>query len=585
MHIFISYAKADTRDLALNLQDALRQLSDVTVWMDESIEIGKSWAAQIQSQIRKCDVVIVLLSPNVNRDPELENGQSFVINEIEYAQRQKKPIIPIMAQLTDVPIQIAPLQYINFIRNQSVGLKRLIHEIATRAGIDAPELRTSTRIASSHLHSYYWFYSFTFVLIASVIALLLMRAKNNGLLNDSNSHINNIAEFSKNWSATFFSNSNLTDNPVQIAGIDALNFNWGKSAPTINGVLVPNVKPESFSVRFTSSQFFANGVYNFVVSSEGGIRLYIDGLLFLDKFVDRSLTTDTTSIKMFSGNHNLTVEYGKFADQSVLQVQWFLTDLVLDKQTPYATVQFVQSNFDVEQEAIIFKGVESNQNWKPISKVFQNIEMVLVPIGCFLMSNSDEKTERHQCIRSPFWIDRTEITNKQYRLSGCFKGEDHPRDSVMWVDARDFCSKRDGRLPTELEWEFAARGPDSFIYPWGNDFLPDNVTYYDNARGETSNIGRRPNGASWVGAEDMSGNVFEWTSSIMLPYPYERDDGRENMDDLTSDRVNRGGSYLDHADLLPLWYRRGSEPNDPTKVHNYIGFRCVRDFNASDLSS
>ncbi|MBA3871599.1 MAG: toll/interleukin-1 receptor domain-containing protein [Anaerolineae bacterium] len=138
MHIFISYAKVDTYSLAIQLQIELRQLPDVTVWMDETLIPGESWAAQIQSEIRRCDVVVVLLSPDVNREPDGEKGHSFVINEIEFAQRRHKPIIPVMAQATDIPIQIATLQYIDFTRNQSIGLRRLTQEIARRIGIVDP---------------------------------------------------------------------------------------------------------------------------------------------------------------------------------------------------------------------------------------------------------------------------------------------------------------------------------------------------------------------------------------------------------------------------------------------------------------
>lgn len=97
-HIFISYAKADTFDLAIQLQDELRQLTDVTVWMDESLIPGNSWAAEIAGEINRSDIVVVLLSPDVNHDPHSEKGQSFVINEIEHAQRRRKPIIPVMVQ-------------------------------------------------------------------------------------------------------------------------------------------------------------------------------------------------------------------------------------------------------------------------------------------------------------------------------------------------------------------------------------------------------------------------------------------------------------------------------------------------------
>src|SRR5262245_33816978 len=129
MHIFISYAKADTRDLALQLRDALTALPGVTAWMDTSIHSGDDWAAQIQDEIDRADLVIVLLSQDVNRPPNHPNGRSFVLKEIHYAQQGKKTIIPVMAQLTRVPLELAGIEYINFAHDQPAALQRLIGEV------------------------------------------------------------------------------------------------------------------------------------------------------------------------------------------------------------------------------------------------------------------------------------------------------------------------------------------------------------------------------------------------------------------------------------------------------------------------
>jgi formylglycine-generating enzyme required for sulfatase activity len=150
---------------------------------------------------------------------------------------------------------------------------------------------------------------------------------------------------------------------------------------------------------------------------------------------------------------------------------------------------------------------------------------------------------------------------------------------MSWFMARDFCEWRGVRLPTEVEWEYAARSPDSLIYPWGNDFVGDNVVFYDNSNNETADVGSRPSGVSWVGAYDMSGNLWEWISTIYnqeeFPYPYNADDGRESNIYIISDRVLRGGAFNNDE-----FYSRAVFRNrfSPIGVYLNFGFRCARDY-------
>lgn len=118
----------------------------------------------------------------------------------------------------------------------------------------------------------------------------------------------------------------------------------------------------------------------------------------------------------------------------------------------------------------------------------------------------------------------------------------------------------------------AARGPDGLLYPWGNTFVNRSVVYLDNSGGETANVGSRPEGASWVGALDMSGNLWEWVSSLDTAYPY--DASHESDADTNQSRILRGGSFADPPrDLLRAGYRyRG--PVDTSSY--YIGIRCAR---------
>lgn len=201
---------------------------------------------------------------------------------------------------------------------------------------------------------------------------------------------------------------------------------------------------------------------------------------------------------------------------------------------------------------------------------FNDVAMVEVPAGCFLMGSElvNAKPVHMQCFEDPFWIDQYEVSREQY--AGCVQAgvcEDiapnpyssrnaQPINNIRWNQARDFCEWRGARLPTEAEWEYAARGPESFIYPWGDEFEEDNLIFARNHRTETGDTGGREVGASWVGAEDMSGNVWEWVSTLFgeinrednalheFSYPYDDDDGRENLElMLYAVRVRRGGGF------------------------------------------
>lgn len=231
----------------------------------------------------------------------------------------------------------------------------------------------------------------------------------------------------------------------------------------------------------------------------------------------------------------------------------------------------------------ILDGVASNAEWLPLVQEFDGVAMVLVPAGCFMMGSEEgyenERPVRKVCIREAFWIDRYEVSNEQFEAFGGSaelvsnnSAPNFPREQIAWSEARDFCALRGARLPTEAEWEFAARGPDGLIYPWGNTFVSDNVVYGENSGGETAPVASRPGGVSWVGAYNMVGNVWEWTSSLYRPYPYNPVDGRERADTPEGDprRVHRGGSVHYGADGLRATFRGSSNPSTTT------GFRCAR---------
>jgi formylglycine-generating enzyme required for sulfatase activity len=235
--------------------------------------------------------------------------------------------------------------------------------------------------------------------------------------------------------------------------------------------------------------------------------------------------------------------------------------------------------------------IENNQDWEPFESTFDGIVMVLVPKGCFFMGDwavREYGIPYEECIDTPFWIDKFEVSRAQYQdciddvvcSSPQTRQEstqpNQPINIVDWLQAKTYCEWRGGRLLTEVEWEYAASGPSNYIYPWGNDFIPENVVYHGNSDGQTALVGSRLEGASWVGALDMAGNVEEWISSLQVNYPHTPES--ENDSDRTTNRILRGGSFR-HYDELRTFYRLWRTIiSDGTTT----GIRCAKSFTTGD---
>jgi formylglycine-generating enzyme required for sulfatase activity len=152
---------------------------------------------------------------------------------------------------------------------------------------------------------------------------------------------------------------------------------------------------------------------------------------------------------------------------------------------------------------------------------------------------------------------------------------DHPVAETTWAGARAYCLWRGADLPSEVEWEAAARGTDNRRYPWG-DAAPSAATAFLSGRsGVTGAVGERPAGASPFGALDMAGGMAEWTLSLKRPYPYAAGDGRETPG-RAGERVTRGGDYrYDRTPATLTVSHRNGFSNAPERGHRHIGFRCA----------
>jgi formylglycine-generating enzyme required for sulfatase activity len=224
--------------------------------------------------------------------------------------------------------------------------------------------------------------------------------------------------------------------------------------------------------------------------------------------------------------------------------------------------------------------------------------LLYVPAGEFTMGsnsgNANEKPE-HKVFLDAFWIDQTEVTNAMFRQFVAATGYrtdagqkspgpssnlegDKPVVEVSWNDAEAYCSWAGRRLPTEAEWEKAARGTDGRIYPWGNQPPDDTqLSVYTMEYGSpTTRVGSHPAGASPYGALDMVGHVDEWVAdwyseTYYTSSPYRNPTGPTSGD---TTHVLRGGVGLDYG--TPDVRASFRTMDHPSGRVQYVGFRCAR---------
>lgn len=239
-------------------------------------------------------------------------------------------------------------------------------------------------------------------------------------------------------------------------------------------------------------------------------------------------------------------------------------------------------------------------------------EMIRIPAGAFLMGSNDgpeDERPQHRVSLGEFFIERTPVTNQQFaeflnavgprgangekyydsddndaRVRVDSNGgkwradaghENHPVVEASWFGAWAYCRWAGKRLPSEAEWEKAARGSDGRRYPWGNE-APDRArAHFGAGWNDLRPVDALLKGASPYGVLDMAGNGWEWVSSAYWPYPYDAKDGRE---DLTKDQVRgtRGGGHDSRADELTTSHRGRHVSRNFRSGHHNITFRCAR---------
>jgi iron(II)-dependent oxidoreductase len=220
--------------------------------------------------------------------------------------------------------------------------------------------------------------------------------------------------------------------------------------------------------------------------------------------------------------------------------------------------------------------------------------MVYVPAGEFVMGSDwgePDELPRHVVYLDAFYIDTYEVTNEEYarchELADCTRqctwrdaslmGPRQPVVGVRWDDAVAYCRFVGKRLPTEAEWEKAARGTDERRYPWGDAWRPELVNMHsaDDGFAGTAPVGSFPGNASPYGAYDMAGNAWEWTQDLHDPGFYARSPRENPVNEAAGwRRVMRGGSWMYDVPYFVTTYNRS--PGRSYFRKEYVGFRCAK---------
>ncbi len=256
-----------------------------------------------------------------------------------------------------------------------------------------------------------------------------------------------------------------------------------------------------------------------------------------------------------------------------------------------------------ELEALLTK-----EQWQELEK------MIVVPAGLFKMGTDFERSDKynqpqHEVNLPAYQIDKYPVTHVEFAkfvvstkhrppldwTKGTIPDEKYlyPVTMVTWYDARDYCTWAEKRMPTEAEWEKAARGTDGRRWPWGNKMDPNKLNTYYNV-GSSTEVEKYKNGVSPYGVHDMAGNVSEWTGSDFVPYKgsaaikdafqpkkletASADDKNMKVADLVQAegvyKVRRGGSWKSDPFSTSSYHRNFSMPY---YASDFFGFRCVSD--------
>lgn len=557
--IFISYSR-DDEEFARRLAHDLERVG-ADVWIDvEDIRAGLPWADSIQEALDACEIMLVIISPEAM-------ASRNVADEWQYNVNQGFAVIPVLLREARVHFQLHRLQYVDFLNQDYDIAFAQLHSELRRKGIylnpisprdelvPLPEQQPLPEGDGGWPALRYW--ALAMVIFGVLVIVVLNLGGGDG------------KDATPSPTRTESSVAVLTTNTATGEPVDT-------KAPT--NTLQPTLDIAEIVGTLDVQATMEQATLDVQATAAARATEYSAGT---QSVVDQ---TATATLWTLTPTPNVTASIDAYRTQQAATI----TQAWIDSWT--ATPTSTHTPTPTPDPLVLARGpVVRNADWQPVIQVFDGVEMVLVPVGCFMMGsnqNDDERPVHRVCFDEPFWIDRTEVSNGQFAvfngqaaLASQWTESNRPRESITWFEAVAFCELRGARLATEAEWEYVARGPDGLIYPWGNEWQPGKVVWSGNSNDQAANVGSRPTGASWVGAVDMSGNVWEWVADW-----YDADHFEILPDDIVNPpgpesgeyRVLRGGSWVSTVTAEDVFRATNRYFRNPYLSNFNFGFRCAR---------
>ncbi|MEO1288800.1 MAG: formylglycine-generating enzyme family protein [Chloroflexota bacterium] len=388
---------------------------------------------------------------------------------------------------------------------------------------------------------------------------------------------------SKDWYHEFKRNG-ITINRPPNPKVDAPSHSHGHAPPP-----APKPVQQQQSTQTNRMPMIIGGVV---------VGLILLGVIGMSLFSNNNNDPDAQNTLVAQENRIASLEAQTQAVADLVEQQETL--MFISTLTAEALASATEPATNTPTDVPIYLGPVTNNDWTPYERDFDGVTMVLVPSGEFTFGASqaqldaniavcreklnesscealrDELNGRTMIIDEPYWIDKYEVSQAQYGSSS----SDNPQVDVTSEQAQAFCQARDASLPSEAQWEFAAKGPEGWRYPWGetwdlsivrSNICDANCTEnwreanYDDGYARLSPVNEIHGSESWIGAWNMVGNVWEWTSDVY-------------SDETTN--VLRGGAWT--------WIQAESTTTSRAAgiaaSTSFYGFRCVRPYRDGDLN-